>query len=92
MSWTEKLNFYSPPPTGDRTQDFLYLDKSSMTKLYPQITLPLLEIGPHYIAQSVPSFTHSSPASAPRTVGITGMPKALFLNSACGAPRYKYLS
>lgn len=92
-AWQENsISILPPPPTGDRTQDLLYLDKSSMTKLYLQITSPFLETGPHYLAHSVPSFAHSSPASAPRTVGTTGMPKALFLNSACGTPRYKYLS
>lgn len=52
------ISLLPPPPTRDETQGLLYLDKSSMTKPYPQMTPPpLSETGSHYITQSVPSLT-----------------------------------
>lgn len=53
------ISLLPPSPTGDQTQGPLYLDKSSMAKLYLQITLHVFETGSHYIAQSVPSLTSS---------------------------------
>lgn len=46
------------PPTGDQTQDLLYLEKSSITKIYPPDNLPFWKQDPTtYLSLSLLSLT-----------------------------------